>query len=330
MVQMKGVTRSLSSAAVALTLAFGHVKAYAPAQISVGRLTSPSFLTLPCQRQCGIPATNAKMAFRRLPILFASDPETPIQEATESSSKTIVSETSTKSDVSTVPEIDLPFDVSGLAFKVALGLVAAFATYELATIAITTTTEFLTTLSASIQNNFWGFLASLPENLWNLAVGFFGFLKVFLPAVGEFGRSAYDVAAPIVSETSQKAMEVAAPVLQDTAEKVADVAGPLLEEASRTANEAAAPYVDQLQTAVESNIVSPIQDAKGAVETQVQETTQAVSGAVEAQVQSATKAVEDAVDAQIQGASKAVETQIQSASKSVGDALDAQFKKFFP
>jgi len=317
-------TRSLSLATLALTLAFGYVNAYAPA----GRLPSPSFLTLPCQQQCGVPGTSSRMAFRRRPILFASDPETPIQETTESSSKTSETETtSTKNnDAPSLPDIDLPFDVSGLAFKVALGLVAAFATYELATIAIATTTEFLTTLSSSFQNNFWGFLASLPENLWNLAVGIFGFLKVFLPAVGEFGKSAYDVAAPIVSETSQKAMEVAAPVLQDTAEKVA----PLLEEASRTANEAAAPYVDQLQTAVESSIVAPIQDAKGAVETQVQETTQAVSGAVEAQVSSATKAVGDAVDAQIQGTSKAVETQIQSASKNVGDALDAQFKKFFP
>eukprot|EP00531_Pseudo-nitzschia_arenysensis_P004812 CAMPEP_0116155194 /NCGR_PEP_ID=MMETSP0329-20121206/22179_1 /TAXON_ID=697910 /ORGANISM="Pseudo-nitzschia arenysensis, Strain B593" /LENGTH=266 /DNA_ID=CAMNT_0003652215 /DNA_START=206 /DNA_END=1007 /DNA_ORIENTATION=- len=266
------------------------------------------------------------MAFRRRPILFASDPETPIQETTESSSKTSETETtSTKNnDAPSLPDIDLPFDVSGLAFKVALGLVAAFATYELATIAIATTTEFLTTLSSSFQNNFWGFLASLPENLWNLAVGIFGFLKVFLPAVGEFGKSAYDVAAPIVSETSQKAMEVAAPVLQDTAEKVA----PLLEEASRTANEAAAPYVDQLQTAVESSIVAPIQDAKG--RNAGSRNDEAVSGAVEAQVSSATKAVGDAVDAQIQGTSKAVETQIQSASKNVGDALDAQFKKFFP
>ena len=300
--QKRTAIRSFSSAAFLLTFAFGNVGAYAPLKAARIRLTSPSFLTLPCQEQRWMERT---MTSRCRPILFASDPEMPSQE-TEVVESTSASESESSSNTPSPSSDnnDFDFDVTGLGLKVALGLVAAFAAYEVANLVIATTTEFVTSLSASLQNNFWGFLASLPEQLWGLVTAIFGFLKVFIPAVGEVGRSAYEVASPIVSETSQRAIEAATPVLQDTAEKVADVAGPLLEEATKTANEAAAPYVDQLNAAVETSIVTPIQETKDAM------------GGV--------------VDAQIQGATKAVETQIQGASKTMGDALDSQFKKLFP
>lgn len=239
------------------------------------------------------------------PILFASEPEIPLQETmaalNDTESKTDSETTNTKPS-SPTPSLDnaLDFDINGLGLKIALGLVAAVAAYIGANMAITAATEYFTYL----QDNFWDILASLPETLWGIATAIFGFLKVFLPKVGELGKSAYEIASPIVSETSQRAIEVATPVLQDTAEKVADVAVPLLEEATKTANEAAAPYVEQLNTAVETSIVTPIQDAKDAMG--------------------------DVVDAQIQGASKVVETQIQGATKSMGEVLDSQFKKFFP
>ncbi len=299
-------SRSISWAAFLLGVlgASGNVAAYVPSKVTGVKMPCPSFLNLAHQHEHFSPKTKPSPVSRCRPILFASEPEQiPLQESVQASDSTeIENETSNKKPSSPTPSLDniLDLDVNGLGVKIALGLVAAVAAYIGANMLITTATEYL----AYLQENFWDILGSLPETLWGIATAIFGFLKVFLPKVGEFGKSAYEMASPIVSETSQRAIEVATPVLQDTAEKVADVAAPLLEEATKTANEAAAPYVEQLNTAVETSIVTPIQDAKDAMG--------------------------DVVDAQIQGASKAVDAQIQGVTKSMGDALDSQFKKFFP
>ena len=312
------VSRSISFAAFFLGVlgACGTVSAYVPSKVAGGKLSCPSFLNLARQQQNFSPNTKPSFASRCRPILFASEPEIPLQEsmkASDSSASEIENEARKKEPSTSIPSLDnaLDFDINGLGVKIALGVVAAVAAYIGANMLITTATEYFTYL----QENFWDILAGLPETLWGIVTAIYGFLKVFLPKVGEFGKSAYEIASPIVSETSQRAIEVAAPVLQDTAEKVADVAGPLLEEASKTANEAAAPYVEQLNTAVETSIVTPIQDAKDAM-----------GDAVDAQIQGASKVVES----QIQDATKIVDSQIQGAAKSMGDALDSQFKKFFP
>ena len=306
MVRMGKVTKS-SSLALALIVALGGVEAYVPLA-SIRTRRSPSFLVLPHQQQhqqqqrrCIV--GTATIQSRCLPLFSTPGPDAPITETKDS---VVDSEESTTSPSKATPgDGDNITDI--LLFRVAAGLAAALAAYGIASLAITTTTEFATFLSESISSGFWGAIASFPDTLGAILAAIFGFFKFLIPALGKLGMSAYETASPIVSETSQRAIEAATPVLQETATKVADATAPYIEEASKAANEAAAPYVDQLNSAV--------QEAKGAVDTQIQ---------------GATEAASKAVDAQIQGASRAVDAQIQGATKAVGDAVDAQIQRIVP
>jgi hypothetical protein len=295
MVRMGKVTRS-SSSALALIAVLGGVEAYAPprkiTRASIGTRLFPSFLVLPRQlqqqqqqqqQQQRCIAGTETMSYRCLPLFSAPGPDAPTPETKDS---VVDSEQPTTSPSKAMPgDSDNSTDI---VLKVAAALAAALVAYGIASLAITATTQFVTSLSASISSSFWGSIASFPDTLGAILAAIFGFLKFLVPALGKLGMSAYETASPIVSETSQRAIEAATPVLQETATKLGDVTAPYLEEASKAANEVAAPYVDQLNS------------AKGAVETQVQGATQAVTGAVEAQIQGATKVVGDAFDAQIQ------------------------------
>ena len=292
MVRMGKVTKA-SSLALALVAALRGVEPYAPLA-SIRTRRSPSFSVLPRQqhyqqyhqqshqkqqqqRRCI--AGTERIQSRCLPLFSAPGPDAPIPETKDS---VVDSEEETTTPLkATVGDGDGDNSTDILLFRVAAGLAAALAAYGIASLAITTTTQFATSLSESISSGFWGAIANFPDTLGAILAAIYGFLKFLIPALGKLGMSAYETASPIVSETSQRAIEAATPVLQETATKVADATAPYLEEASKAANEAAAPYVDQLNSAVEG-------------------ATQAASKAVDAQIQGASRAVGDAVDAQMQ------------------------------